>query len=131
MDKDIWIGSVCLSVTFAKQGLILVISKGSDKNMLVPNMPPHWQFMALRGPHVQSHMLIFSVEQSSVYAVKCTFIGIAQQWVNGSPERQKPFQVKRAVAAEGKWGLLGLLQATADSWHCTTMIREGEMQYFT
>lgn len=31
MDEDIWIGLVCLSVTIAKPGLILVISKGSDK----------------------------------------------------------------------------------------------------
>lgn len=31
MDENIWIGSVCSSVTIAKQGLILVISKGSDK----------------------------------------------------------------------------------------------------
>lgn len=64
MDEDIWIGSVCSSVTIAKQGLILVISKGSDKNMLVPCMPPDWQFIALRGPDVKSHMLIFSTEQS-------------------------------------------------------------------
>lgn len=65
MDEDIWIGSVCSSVTIAKQGLILVISKGSDKNMLVPNMSPDWQFIALRGPDVKSHMLIFSTEQAS------------------------------------------------------------------
>lgn len=65
MDEDIWIGSVCSSVTIAKQGLILVISKGSDKNMLVPSMPPDWQFIALWGPDVKSHMLIFSTEQCS------------------------------------------------------------------
>ena len=70
MDEDIWIGSVCSSVTITKQGLILVISKGSDKNMLVPNMPPDWQFIALRGPDVKSHMLIFSTEQSSGFRCK-------------------------------------------------------------
>lgn len=33
--------------------------------MLVPNVPPDWQFIALRGPDVKSHMLILSTEQSS------------------------------------------------------------------
>lgn len=65
MDEDTWIVSACSLVPIAKQGLILVISKGSDKNMLVPNMPPDWQFIVLTQPDVKSHTLIFSTEQSS------------------------------------------------------------------
>lgn len=33
--------------------------------MLVPNVPPDWQFIALRGPDVKSHLLILSTKHSS------------------------------------------------------------------
>lgn len=113
-----------------------MISKGSDKNMLVPNMSPDWQFIALRGPDVKSHMLIFSTEQASGLHCKMHhrhMLIFSTQQSSGlccrmhhrrrallSGERtaalkdKSPFRRTEHLLqqlAEGERGLLGLLQA--------------------
>lgn len=71
-----------------------------------------------------------------VYTVKCTIVGTAERGANGSsPERQEPSQAKGAFAeavGRGGAGAFGDDPGSAtDSWHFTTSIEEGEMQYFT
>lgn len=136
MDEDIWIGSVCSSVTIAKQGLILVISKGSDKNMLVPCMPPDWQFISHREPDVKSHMLTFSTQQS--FGLHSKMHQCWQCWTEQTTVWKRiECSGKRSVHCSawqrdrGSRGVRGCSGLCPNSWHLVTAISEGQMQQFT